>query len=78
MAIKGVSNYQPKDWIVLVLGAVILGIQIYEYAAGRIEGSPVEIGVFCIGLLLLLAPASLVTIIEGFAATIKKIFPNQN
>ena len=60
------------DYATLLFGIAIVLIQIVEYVQGKIEGSTVEIGTFCVGLLLMVRPTILVDIVKGISGKVTK------
>ena len=58
------SKYRLAEWIVFVLGAIALCIQLVRYATNTLEGSLVDVGVFFAATLFLFAPKTLISIIE--------------
>ena len=60
------------DYATLLFGIAIVVVQIVEYVQGQIEGSAVEIGTFCVGLLLMVRPTILVDIVKAISGKVTK------
>ena len=59
------SKYKLAEWIVFILGAVALCIQLVRYATNTLEGNLVDVGVFTAATLFLFAPKTLISIIKS-------------
>lgn len=62
--LERIKKYGFSECFVWVLGAVALSIQLYRYANNTLEGSSLDIVVFCASVLFLFAPLTLVNIIR--------------
>ena len=58
------SRYKIVDWVTLVIGLVICGIQIYRYVTNQFNDFIVESIVLCVWVLMITAPKSLNDIIR--------------
>ena len=58
------KRYTIQEWIALIVGAIIWGIQLYRYATNQLSEAALELPVFCIGFLLLFAPLTILNIIR--------------
>lgn len=58
------SRYGVQEWITLVFGVVILGIQVYRYATNGLADYTMEIFVAIFSVLLIISPLTLLNLIR--------------
>jgi hypothetical protein len=58
------KKYGIAEYFLFVIGAVLLGVQVYRYASDTLEGAVLEITVTAVASLFILAPMTLVNIIR--------------
>ena len=58
------SRYGIQEWITLIFGVVILGIQVYKYAFNELGDYTLEIFVAIFSVLLIISPLTLLNLIR--------------
>jgi hypothetical protein len=58
------SRYGIQEWITLIFGVVILGIQVFRYATDALADYKLEIFVAIFSVLLIISPLTLLNLIR--------------
>lgn len=58
------GRYGLQEWAVALLGFVTLCIQVYRYATDSLGENGVEIAVFCLAVLLMFSPLTILNLIR--------------
>lgn len=58
------EKYTVQEWIALVLGTIVMGIQIYRYATNSLAEWPLETAVFAASSMLMFAPKTILDLIR--------------
>ena len=58
------KRYSLQEWIALIVGAIIWGIQLFRYATNALNEVSLELPIFVIGYLLLFHPLTILNIIR--------------
>ena len=58
------SKYGIEDWIALIFGSVIMGIQIFRYATDSLADNALELVVFAFASMLMFYPKLILDLIR--------------
>ena len=65
MSIKNnFKEYGIQEWIALIFGTIVMGIQIFRYATNSLADSGLEAVVFALSFMLIFAPKTILDIIR--------------
>lgn len=58
------KRYGVKEYIFLLIGSIVMGIQVYRYATNTLGNWELETAVFALAFMLLFAPLTILNIIR--------------